>query len=89
MAILVTIETDSGLIVENAYGKITSVGGGKNGAVIELKYYRDVEASTTLEPIKVEYYNFIPSVDDTSDNFIKQGYEHIKTREEFEHALDV
>lgn len=89
MAILLTISTTSGLTINDAYGKITSVGGGKDGAVIELKFYKDKEASKSIEPIKVVYENFIPSVEDDAPNFIKQGYKYLKELPKYYEALDI
>lgn len=89
MAVTMTIETPHGLVVNNAYIRVQSVGGGKDSAIIELFYYVNQSASENgLEPLKRTYHDFVPSVDDSADNFIKQGYDHVKTLPEFSNAMD-
>jgi hypothetical protein len=88
MAISQTIELSNGLIVENAYGKIETVGGGKMGAVIELKFYKDFVASTSKVAVRQDYINFVPNTDEKASNFIKQGYEYLKTLDDYADAID-
>ena len=38
--------------------------------------------------LEQKIYNFIPSVEDTSSNFIKQGYEYLKTLDEYADLVD-
>lgn len=90
MAVLVNVELGSGLKVSNSYARINTVGGGKQGAVIEVNFYvsQDYFQNGKL-PVKTEYYNFTPSVDGGADEWIKQGYEHLKTLPEFIGVIDV
>ena len=89
MAIQLTIQTPHGLTITDSYVKIQTVGGGKDRAVIELFYYVNQAASKDgLEPLVRTYHDFIPSVAIDADNFIKQGYDHVKTLPEFASAID-
>lgn len=90
MAVQVDIQTPHGLTVQQAYVKVNSVGGSKQNAVIELFYYVNQEASVNgLEPLMRTYHEFVPSVDNNADNFIKQAYTFVKTLPEFEAAIDL
>lgn len=88
MAISKNIETSSGIKLENAYGKIATISGGKSHLSMELKFYVDYEASLSKEPVKTDYISFIPSTDDSAPNFIRQGYEYIKTLQEYNDVTD-
>jgi hypothetical protein len=82
-AIKKTIDKFSGvLICENAYWKVTDIVGTKTNikfCVCALSDEIQVDAVT---------YSFTPSVDESSANFIKQAYEHLKTLPEFADAID-
>lgn len=74
------------LVFPNAYIEIVSLNGTKNKIRINVNTY-DTKAKENL--IKMEEYSFVPSVEDSSENFVKQGYEFLKTLLEFKGALDV
>lgn len=73
------------LSFEEAYFQIIGIEGNKNTVNFTVTIYKD---STKEIPIQNKDYTFIPDVDQNSDNFIKQGYEHLKTLPEFENAID-
>lgn len=70
---------------DNAYIKITKVKGGKENLFISVNTYSQENGVL----VKEETYTFAPSVADGSDNFIKQGYQHLKTLDKFASASDV
>lgn len=70
--------------LENAYCKIDSLNGNKDNIEIKVGIYKN-----ELKQISVtnKSYTFSPSLE-SADNFIKQGYEYLKTLEEYANALD-
>lgn len=74
------------LIFNNAYIQIVFLSGSKNGLKISVNMY---DSKNKENIIHKEDYTFIPSVSDDSKNFIKQGYEFLKTLDEYKDALDV
>lgn len=74
-------EADATLSVEDAYIVVHSVSGTK-GELKATVHIRSGDLAVT------RFYVFTPSVDDGSDNFIKQAYEHLKTLPEFSGAID-
>jgi len=68
------------------YTTISNVSGNKHSLhiVVEHKKYTDKSIL-----IKREDFSFEPSVDDMASNFIKQGYEHLKTLPIFLDAIDI
>lgn len=83
------VSLESGIEVETSYIRIDTVNGSKDELTISANYYIDKQASDDGKPLfKYETYNFHPSVADDSPNFIKQGYEYLKTLPEFSEALD-
>lgn len=91
MALLTSKEKlNVGINVESPYAKIDSLLGGKESLTITLKYYVSQEASESgASSFMQRVFVFKPSLEDGAPNFIKQGYEHIKTFPEFEDAVDV
>jgi hypothetical protein len=90
MALQMKTSTRYGLDVNNAYIRINSLYGSKDLIAIGLNYYVSrVSFESNAYPIKEEGYEFVPNVDGGSDNFIKQGYEYLKTLPEFSQASDV
>jgi hypothetical protein len=90
MALKKGIQLQNGLNIENAYLRIDRVSGNKQYLDIWVNAYISIEAyqqgKDTLQtfPYKLES----PQVDDDSPNFIKQGYEYIKTLPEYAEAED-
>lgn len=68
----------------NAYLKIKSLSGGKDGMTISL----GVQSNGQSQPIMTKQYSFTPLIE-SGDNFIKQAYLYLKTLEEFSNAEDV
>ncbi|OMC79596.1 hypothetical protein BK125_04770 [Paenibacillus odorifer] len=91
MAILKTIELDSGINVKNAYARVDNrSGGNKTNLTFALSYYINQQAFEEGKSlVKQEYFTFESSVADDAPNDIKQCYEYLKSLEEFEHAIDV
>lgn len=72
--------------VNNAYLMINKIEGNKEIMDMSLNVYKD-ETKDYL--ISTQSYSFVPSINDGSDNFIKQGYSFLKTLPEFQDAVDV
>jgi hypothetical protein len=70
--------------IPNAYHKIESIQGTKEN--MDFKLYIFNESGDKL--LTSENYSFVPSVDDDAANFIKQGYEYLKTLPPFTNAID-
>lgn len=71
--------------LEKAYIKILSITGDKNKIRIKV----GTHTSNKENLLTVEVVEFTPSVSNTSYNFIKQGYEYLKTLPEYANAIDV
>lgn len=86
MALTKQVETKCGITLQNAYLKIVDQGGNKENINIRLAIYKDMDACLQEKDfISQEIYSFIPTLD---DNFIKQGYEYLKTLPEFADSAD-
>lgn len=73
----------SDVILPNCYIKVDEVSGNKDKVQILVAFIINDEVVDTTR------VSFAPSVADSSDNFIKQAYEHLKTLPEFLGATDV
>lgn len=90
MALKKRIETESGISLVDAYIKIEMVAGSKDELTITTNSYVSQSASVEGRPFVTQrYYVFQPSVTEDSPNFIKQGYEYLKSLAEFDGAIDV
>lgn len=90
MALKIGVSLESGIAVEDAYARIFHIEGDKSTLAIALQYYVSQAAVEEQKPpFKEDYYQFVPSVEDDAPNFIKQGYEHLKSLPEFADAVDV
>lgn len=67
--------------LSDIYIRIASVRGNKDLLTIEVEF--DFPDNPLLKT-----YAFTPSVADGSENFIRQGYEYLKTLPEFAEAVD-
>ena len=86
MALIKQIKTNHGLILENAYIKITKQTGNKDNINIIVSIFKDKQSSDENKESITQYvYNFTPNLE---ENFIKQGYEYLKTLNEFKNAVD-
>lgn len=72
--------------INNAYYMIDKIEGSKEELTIVLNMYKDSSKSWL---IKVDTYKFIPSVANDSPDFIRQGYNHLKSLDEFSNAIDI
>ena len=89
MALQKTIELENGITVENAYIRIDTVSGYKGGIIISVNSYVSAEAyNNGKDYIEQRIYSFVPNVADDAPNFIRQGYDYLKTLPEFEDAMD-
>lgn len=90
MAFQMDIESNMGVTFPNSYCYIHKIGGSKELLYIQVNWYADQEARVgNLKPIETKGYSFVPDVSEDSLNFIKQGYLHLKTLEEFSEAVDI
>lgn len=65
--------------------KILGVSGSKENLCLEVAfYYKDSEFI-----VNKDFYLFTPDISNNSRNFIKQGYEYLKTLKEFDNAIDI
>lgn len=71
-------------LIKDCYCRIEQLNGGKGS--IEFKLY--IYDANIENLIEVRTYSFIPSIIEDSDNFIKQGYEYLKTLPDFADSLD-
>lgn len=88
MALKQNVNFENGISLNNAYIKILKLSGNKENIFLEVGVFKDFNY-TDDKYVKKSYYNFKPNVADNSDNFIKQGYEFLKTLEEFKGAMDI
>lgn len=72
---------DATLTIDNCYITVSSISGDKELVKISI-LCRGTDVSV------IRYYQFQPSVEDGSVNFIKQAYEYLKTLPEFADATD-
>ena len=90
MALEKNIILDVGLEVRNAYIRIDTVSGYKGSIEISVNTY--VSRESFLKGtgyLTQNLFVFTPSVDVGSKNFIKQGYDYLKTLSEFENAVNI
>lgn len=80
----INFQITSDIVIKNAYIKILTVEGTKENLNISVGIHN---VNKTL--MSIEHYSFTPIVANNSDNFIKQGYEYIKTLPGYANAVDV
>lgn len=89
MALKKNIVLNNGLTINNAYIRIDNVNGYKERLEISVNSYLSYQSfEDSIGYLEQKIYNFIPSVEDSSSNFIKQGYEYLKTLDEYKDAMD-
>lgn len=90
MALGKNIVLNNGLKVEGAYIRIDAISGNKDKLDISVNSYISKEKfNEGVGYLEQKQFIFKPSVEDNSFNFIKQGYEYLKTLEEYENAIDL
>lgn len=73
------------LIFENAYHQITSISGNKSRIDMQVTTYKNANKEVVID---CKPYSFEPSQNDNAQRWDKQGYEYLKTKDEFKDALD-
>jgi hypothetical protein len=90
MAFEMNVQSDMGISFPNTYCYIHKIGGSKELLYLQVNWYVDKEARfNNLKPIESKGYSFVPEVEESSLNFIKQGYIYLKTLEEFSNTVDI
>ncbi|MER2190617.1 MAG: hypothetical protein ABS951_06615 [Solibacillus sp.] len=74
------------LVFDEAYHQITSITGNKHQIEMQLTTYKNANKDTVLSN---KTYLFEPSQADNAARWDKQGYEYLKTTDEFADAIDV
>lgn len=74
------------LVFGNAYHQITSIVGNKEKVDLMLTTFKNADKKDVLGS---QTYNFVPSQDEYAPRWDKQGYEYLKTLDEFTDAIDV
>lgn len=83
-----TLPQDSSIAIPEAYYRIEDFYGTKNSMSIKVSTYTSKNNAIQGKELYVKSYNMIPSVENGSENFIKQGYKYLKTLPEFEGSRD-
>lgn len=90
MALQKDIDLESGLVVKDAYIRIVRIEGNKSMLTIVVNIYANREARLDRKPaVQSKVYNFTPSEDPDSFRWDKQGYQYLKTTNEYADAIDV
>ena len=89
MALNKSIITNSGVSLVNTYIRIDTVSGCKNNILLTVNSYVSQETFNEGKAyLEQKFYAFTPSIADGSENFIKQGYNYLKTLDEYTGATD-
>ncbi|OZQ74724.1 hypothetical protein [Paenibacillus sp. VTT E-133291] len=89
MALLKELETASGITLQDAYIKIENTSGNaETQSIIVCIYVNEDSRMSGKSAVDEKYYTFPCSVSDEAPNFIKQGYQYLKTLPEYSEAID-
>lgn len=89
MAFIININLNNGISVEKSYARIDNVSGNKEQVIISLRYYKDRNSyDIGKETLREDAFCFVPSVQESSENWVKQGYDYLKTLSRFTKAVD-
>ena len=89
MALKLNVSLPNGLGVEGAYHRVSSISGSKTKIDFTLTIYKSQEDyDNGLSCVGKLKFDFIPSVEIGSDNFIQQAYNHLKSLMEYQEAQD-
>jgi hypothetical protein len=89
MALIKSIKLLNGIELKDGYFKIFNIMGDKNMLSLNVQIYFSKEhCDNTGIPIAGDSYSFKPAVLNESENFLKQGYDYLKTLPEFKDAID-
>lgn len=90
MALQKSLSTNHGIELGNAYIRIDELSGNKNNVNLRVRTYASIEkCQSGCEWIQERIHDFTPTIEDGAPNFLKQGYEHIKTLPEYVNTIDV
>lgn len=90
MAIKTNLTTIHGIELVGAYVRVEYVVGDKENIIITVRTYVSQKMATDGGAfIEEKSYIFPPNVTAESDNFIKQGYEYLKTLMMYKDATDI
>lgn len=89
MALIQSMELPSGVSLDSAYVRVSKIDGNKDSLDVQVMTYATQEAYEAGKIfVKVESFTFVPSVEDGSENFIRQAYLYLKTLDSFKDAVD-
>jgi len=74
------------LIFDEAFHQITNINGDKNNMFITVTIFDSAEKIYQLES---KNYSYVPTLETGAPNFIDQGYEYLKTLDEYSDAVAV
>jgi hypothetical protein len=73
------------VVVQDVYIRVSQVLAEKTSMKFDVEYLKTAD---TNEPFIIKPFFCVPSIEDDAPNFIKQGYEYLKTLPEFVEAID-
>lgn len=89
MALQMTVETKSGVLIDNCYIRIDEIGGTKEQLNIRVRLYISKEKRENgVNALEENIFSFTPSIEISALNFIMQGYLYLKSLPEFINAID-
>jgi hypothetical protein len=90
LALIMAVSTNYGIDIPESYVRIDEQSGGKELISLRVRwYFSQDKCEEGCLWLQEEIFTFEPSVIEGADNFIKQGYEHLKTLPDFSIAVDV
>lgn len=90
MALKQNIALNNGLSIENAYIRIDTFSGSKSNVKIVVNSYISQESfNSGIGYLEQKIYSFTPDITDTAKIVLKQGYEYLKTLDEYKAASDI
>lgn len=90
MALQQNQQLQNGLIANNAYIRIDTVSGYKGEITISVNSYVSRQAFLDGAPyLEQKFYAFVPNTNPDAREMWTQGYEYLKTLDEYKDALDL
>lgn len=80
-----TVVKKDDYLANNMYIKIERIGGTKESQEIIVVFKKDRDS----ESLMVKTYTFTPSLEENAGNLFEQGYDYLKSLQEFKGALDI
>ena len=80
------VKVEDSLMFTDTYIKINKIDGNKQNLKIIVNIYTNSDCVILLD---AKEYNFTPSIADNSVNFLKQGYDYLKTLDEYKDTIDL